>query len=252
MTGKYVINPIYKNPLVISFMDSLHTDFDHTGTIIFQNRRNTIKYFVLADGQILVVKRFNYKGLINACLRIFSKTKAHKAFENGMTLERADIATPAPFAYFEQRNGFLPFCSYYVSAFTADQSIKYLLEREEPDKKMIESFAALMVKMHTQGIVHHDLNLSNVLYHEEHGMYKLSVIDINRMTLKVPEKLTVAECKDDFFRWTGRLELFLKVAYSYAQQRGWNAEVFIRKLTIQKINHDKKWTRRKKLHSFFY
>ena len=62
MTGKYVINPIYKNPLVISFMDSLHTDFDHTGTIIFQNRRNTIKYFVLADGQILVVKRFNYKG----------------------------------------------------------------------------------------------------------------------------------------------------------------------------------------------
>lgn len=251
MTGKYVINPTYKNPLVSSFMDSLHTDFEHTGTIIFQNRRNTIKSFVLADGQVLVVKKFNSKGLVNACLRFFSKTKAQKAFENGMTLEKAGITTPTPFAYFEQRNGYLPSCSYYVSAFTADQSIKPLLEREEPDKQMIESFAALMVKMHTQGIVHHDLNLSNVLYHEENGMYKLSVIDINRMTFKIPEKLTIADCKDDFFRWTGRLELFLKVACSYAQQRGWDAEAFIRKLATQKINHDKKWTRRKKLHSFF-
>lgn len=251
MTVKYVINPTYANSLVSSFMDSLHTSFDHTGTVIFQNRRNIIKSFVLADGQVLVVKKFNYKGLLNACLRIFSKTKAQKAFENGMTLEKAGIATPPPFAYSEQRKGCLPFCSYYVSSVTTDSSIKPLLECEEPDKQMIESFAALMVKMHRQGIVHHDLNLSNVLYHEEDGMYKLSVIDINRMTLKTPEKLTIAECKDDFFRWTGRLDLFLKVAYSYAQQRGWNAEVFVRKLIISKIDHDKKWTRRKKLHSFF-
>ena len=109
MTVKYVINPTYANSLVSSFMDSLHTSFDHTGTVIFQNRRNIIKSFVLADGQVLVVKKFNYKGLLNACLRIFSKTKAQKAFENGMTLEKAGIATPPPFAYSEQRKGCLPF-----------------------------------------------------------------------------------------------------------------------------------------------
>ena len=57
---------------------------------------------------------------------------------------------------------------------------------------------------------------------------------------------------DDLVRFTGRLDVFLAVAYEYARIRGFEAEPFVRKLTIKKIRHDANWTRRKKLHRLFH
>lgn len=252
MAVKCFINPKCESPLVKALTDGLCTEFDRKGTVIFQNRRNVIKSFVLADGQTLVVKRFRVKGWLNTCLRMFARSKARKAYENGLLLERAGIGTPAPVACVEQWNGRVPVCSYYVCAFTPDITIQPLLEGERPDERMVDAFAALMAHMHEQGIVHHDLNLSNVLYREENGTYRLSVIDINRVTMKKRGELTLSDSKDDFMRFTGRLDVFLAVAYSYARLRGWDAERFVRKQTAKKIRHDAQWTRRKKIHHFFH
>lgn len=252
MAVKCFINPKCESPLVKALTDGLCTEFDRKGTVIFQNRRNVIKSFVLADGQTLVVKRFRVKGWLNTCLRMFARSKARKAYENGLLLERAGIGTPAPVACVEQWNGRVPVCSYYVCAFTPAITIQPLLEGERPDERMVDAFAALMAHMHEQGIVHHDLNLSNVLYREENGTYRLSVIDINRVTMKKRGELTLSDSKDDFMRFTGRLDVFLAVAYSYARLRGWDAERFVRKQTVKKIRHDAQWTRRKKIHHFFH
>jgi hypothetical protein len=252
MNVKGFINPKYKNQQMISFLDHLCSDFNNKGHVIFQNKRNLIKSFTLDDGSTIVVKQYSIKGVFSACLRMFVKSKAQKAFENGITLEHFGISTPTPIAYIEQKRKYLPSKSYYISAFTNDVSIKSLLERNTPDRKMVEAFASLIAQMHIHGIVHHDLNLSNVLYHEENNIYNLTLIDINRMTFKKKGKLTLDNCKDDFMRFTGRLDVFIAVLYCYARLRGWNAECFVRKQVLKKIKHDANWTTRKKIHSFFH
>jgi hypothetical protein len=94
--------------------------------------------------------------------------------------------------------------------------------------------------------VHHDLNFSNVLYRQEGGENIISVIDINRMTIKRSGRLALEECKDDFVKWTDRKDLFEYVMREYAKARGLDEDAFFATVAQMKRTHDKAWRRRKK------
>ena len=230
------------------------SSFESHGKIISQNRRNTIKEYWLADkGKSIVIKQYRNKGLVKKAMSLFRSSKARKAFDNGLLLTRHGIRTPQPVAYAEDwANGCLK-ASYYICRYTEDTNIIPLIERSQPEKKAIKAFAQLLAQLHDNGIVHHDLNLSNLLYHTEKDEMILSVIDINRTSCRADRKPETREKEyiDDLLRFTGRLDIFVSVAYEYARLRNIDAEPFVRRMTVKKIKHDANWTRRKLIHSFF-
>lgn len=255
MTIRTTINGSFENiPNIGSKITRLISQFESDGKIISQNNRNIIKVFTFNEiGENIVIKQYRNNGILQKILSCFKVSKAYRAFYNGLLLSKRGILTPTPIAFTEERkNGYLK-ASYYVCLYTKDNTIMPLIERQQPDKTAIKAFAQLLANLHENGIVHHDLNLSNVLYHTGREGVVLSVIDINRLSYRTDEKPVTKENKysDDLMRFTGRLDIFISIAYEYAKLRKIDIEPFVRRMTLKKINHDMNWTRKKKFHKLF-
>ena len=83
--------------------------------------------------------------------------------------------------------------------------------------------------MHSKGILHGDLNLSNFLYErQEDGQFSFVMIDINRSQFcdGVPSDGT---CLNNLVRLTHRRDLYEDLIRRYAVLRGWDADSTARK-----------------------
>ncbi len=233
-----------------TFMRDLERNFDSQGELLAANGRNIIKSFDLkvngCQDEKIVVKYFRLKNIFQKILYSYVvSSKAKRAFDNGLKLIAAGCSTPMPMAYGEiWKRGILQSC-YYVTACTMDVSVRTLLE-EQFDKPLARAFAKFIARLHEHGLVHHDLNFSNVLYHQDEDGYVISVIDINRMTMMSPARLSLRTCKDDFVRWTDRKDLFEFVIREYAEARGLDIERVLALVSAMKMKHDKAWKRRKR------
>ena len=253
MTGLYmeVNGACHRKVAVEELACRLDQDFELHGELLACNRRNVIKSFVLsgddggAEQEKIVVKSFCLKNVLQKIIYSYVvPSKAKRAYLNGLKLVEMGCGTPSPLAYVEKwKKGLLQQC-YYVTSYTPDSSIRQPLEVDF-NKALAREFALLMAKMHDNGIVHHDLNFSNVLYHQSGNGYKLSVIDINRMTTKDPARLSWKDCMDDYVRWTDRKDLFGYVMQEYAVARKLDQEAFMKAVLQMKISHDRAWRRRK-------
>lgn len=248
---KYEINDKYATiQEVQDFVKHLDTLFEADGEKIFANSRNVLKTFVVKKGHAVlekvVVKRFHARNIFQTiAYSTFAESKAKRAFRNGLMLCQCGLSTPEPLAYVEERSGgFLRYC-YYITAFTNAQSVRTALDVDF-NKPMARCFAQFIAGLHQHGMVHHDLNFDNVLYKESAtNVYEISVIDINRLTYKHPEQLTLSECKDDFVRWTDRKDLLRYVIEEYAKARRLDPQATLHEVLHMKAVHDRNWHRRK-------
>ena len=82
---------------------------------------------------------------------------------------------------------------------------------------------AQVVMMHSKGILHGDLNLSNFLCTSTNEGYRFSIIDTNRSRFCQgwPSR---RQCVKNLVRLTHRRDLFEYLVSSYARQRGWNGQ----------------------------
>ena len=257
---KVKINLKYSvNKKLQDFLLTLPETFDRQGETIFEGSRNTIKWYCVNDSdevlKKVVVKRFRARNIFQQlAYSSFRKSKAQRAYENGLALIGIDkVCTPYPIAYVEERScGLLTYC-YYLTAFTDASSVRSELEIQPFNRPLAKAFALFIASLHNRGIVHHDLNFSNVLFTEENGEYHISVIDINRMTVHPVGELqggtSLHLCKDDFVRWTDDMQLFDYVMHEYAQARQLNEETFLVKAHEMKRKHNLAWKRRKTLTS---
>lgn len=153
---------------------------------IYRNRRNTI-YAVNADGQQLNVKAFGIPDLADGIAYAnWQSSKARRSLENALTLRRLGIETPKPVGAIEIiENGRLT-RSYYISRhinIVGDMS-KWTANPEA--NAAVSDLAALMVRLHTHGVLHKDLSPDNIIIkHDRHGRRHLLVIDLNRMEFGV-------------------------------------------------------------------
>jgi len=231
-------------------VEHLDTTFDAEGELLFFGSRNVIKRYRLGDaaflmGKGVVVKRFGSKNFFQQlAYSCGGQSKARRAFCNGQKLLEIGCDTPFPVAYAERRRGMWLECCYYISAFTDAVSVRQALEVEF-NRSLAQAFARFIARLHEAGVVHHDLNFSNVLYRQQGSAYAISVIDINRMTISHPASLSLKDCKDDFVRWTDRWDLFEFVMREYAQARGLDVNSFVQEAFSMKRQHNKAWRRRK-------
>ena len=248
---KIEYNPEYKNNLkVTEFIEKLPSRFEQEGSVLFSGR-NVIKSFVInpADNILkqVVVKRYKFHNAIQRiAYSFFRASKAARAFHNAAQLRTRGIDTPREIAYIEEWKSGLFTYGYFITGFDGAPGIaERLTEPKEFDRDLATDFARFAAHLHSRGILHHDLNSTNVLYHSGEEHYRFSIIDINRMKLyplgKYPSD---RECMENLTRFCGRMDLFEHVAGEYVKARGWAADT-VRKMIRVKKHHDRQWERRK-------
>ncbi len=176
------INPKYSS--ISTFIKEIPTMFDKPdfGRVMHQGR-NIVKNI---DNEY-VIKKFIKITLSNRIIySFFRKTKAQRSFEITRELKKYDIDAPEEIAYIDIKEGsFLKNC-YYIYHFSPYQTLDICIggDYDEKCKSLIKEFADFVANLHLKRIVHHDLNITNILCNRKDGKTHFQLIDINRVRFK--------------------------------------------------------------------
>lgn len=203
-----------------TFIRTVPEAFSQGGELLYEGR-NTVKAF-LADGGKLVVKKFKTPNIVQrVAYTFFKKSKAERAYIFAKMLRDRGVDTPREVAYIEQKRGLLLSDSYFVSTECTLPALSTLLRRPDFSHEAADALAEFVVSLHEKGVLHGDLNLTNILYERNRdGRYSFTLIDTNRSKFKEP---TRAECLENMMRLTHDRPLLAYVAGRYAEKRGWDA-----------------------------
>lgn len=257
---KYTVNsPYSQSKALLRFIGGLPSSFADGGMLLW-NGRNKIKSFVLGQSAgepetlEVVVKSFRHPSVFRKMVYALRTHKAEKAFLNGIELMRRGVDTPEPVAFVELRHGLWLTAAYYMSRPTSLGNIEGELDRPDWNRQLAADFGRYVAQLHEKGVLHHDLNDTNVLFRRDAtGRYSFEVIDINRMAFypgidRIPER----DLMENLTRFTGNLEIFGFVVRAYAEARGLDdAGAFVRRATVRKLRHDRRWRRRKRFSRLF-
>jgi tRNA A-37 threonylcarbamoyl transferase component Bud32 len=132
----------------------------------------------LADG--LVLKRFNFRKLINLGKDLLRPSRARRAFRKAYHLELAGIPTPRCLAAADRRAfGFLMRSYLLMEEIPGAMDLKaYLRRGVAPEPAVIRAAAELLARLHHEGFSHRDLKESNLVL-DARG--KLYLIDLDGM-----------------------------------------------------------------------
>lgn len=215
------------------------------GQLLYKGR-NEIRSFE-TEGQTIVVKRYKRLNWINRIVYTFFRTnKARRSYENASRLRQRGFMTPHEIAYIEDKNKGLLTQVYYVCCYTNAEPIRTNLIRQKPfDKELAVAYAHFVATLHEAGVLHRDLNPTNVLYTKHNGNYYFELIDINRMHFfegPVPK----AECMENLTLFYWLTDAYCFILNEYAFTRGWTEADIAEAIHVKK-QHDKRWVRRKKI-----
>ena len=233
-------------------IDNLPDSFSNAGEMLW-NGRNKIKAIKIEGGKEAVVKKFKPLNLFQKFCYAILRHKAKKAYLNGLELIKRGFPTPNPIAYVEIRNGRFIKDAYYICERNDMLPLEDQICCDNWNRDIVSAFAEFVARLHMNGIMHHDLNNTNVRYKvNDDKQYEFSLIDINRMSFYVnAEEIPMKDRIENLTRFTGNIDLFDHFARVYAQACGLNIETWMEKAIKQKIRHDRNWVYRKRiLHPF--
>ncbi len=214
------------------FINEVPKIFDSDGKVLFKGR-NEVKLFYF-NGEPLVVKRYKVPILFQRIVyTFFRKSKAERAYLYARELREKGFNTPEEIGFIEIKNNLLFRDGFFISEYSHLPSLMSLNEKEPFDTTIIDSLAKFLVSLHLSGVLHGDLNLSNILYEttlDDEIIFTL--IDTNRS--RFSSELTKKECIDNLKRITHDRSLMKSIIRHYAIIRGWNpdetVEMVIRRL----------------------
>jgi serine/threonine protein kinase len=253
---KIVVSPEYQS--LSEWLVQVPRLFDDNQGEVLYKGRNEIRLFEV-EGAKLVVKRYKKHDIIKTLVyTFFRKNKARRSYENAVSLRQRGFQTPREVAYMECSLAGLTTQVYYVCAYTGSEPIRPRLIEQEPfDETLATAYARYVASLHEAGVLHRDLNPTNVLFTTTHHpsptthhpspttQYAFELIDINRMQFfdgPVPK----AECMENLtlFYWLPPAYRF--ILNEYARQRGWTENDIAEAIRV-KERHDRRWVRRKKI-----
>ena len=171
----------------------------------------------------MMVKCFKRVNIIQQIVyTFFRKSKAERAFLFAGEFSKRGISTPQRIAFLEEKRWGLFLKGYFVSKEVEGTECHLLLrEVKEFSPQLADAVMKQTVLMHSKGILHGDLNLSNFLCVEKSGDYYFNMIDINRSRFcdGYPSN---NDCLKNLVRTTHRRDLYEYLIASYARQRGWD------------------------------
>lgn len=198
------------------------------------------------DGKTVAVKQFS-PGIARSLLYLFKADKATLSKRNAEELIRRGFYTPEPLAVIIRRRmvGAIK-TAYYISGYD-DVSMPLADAVKSYGDIAIKAFAEFVVSLHLAGIVHKDLNNTNVRVREKDGHLSFSLIDLNRMSFR-PEGTPVGlkESFDNITRFSCLDEQFYSFIDYYLETR--NLDRTLRQdAIVAKQRHDAAHERKLKI-----
>lgn len=242
-----IINP--KCEWIRPFAEQLPEKFS-TGELVYSGR-NEIRRFIV-NGSAVIVKRFGRMNIFKKIIyTFFRKNKAIRSYCNSEELLRRNVETPLPMAYVETRRHGLLDQLYYVSAETEGRSVKSeLIDKTSYDNKILNAYSLFVSSLHKKGILHRDLNPTNVLFYTQgESDLHFVLIDVNRMTFydsPVPEK----ECMENLALFWWLSPVYREMLKVYGLDNGWTREDMDMAIRVKK-KHDERWIRKKSVTHLF-
>lgn len=230
-----------------AFVRSLPGNFCREGRTVHSGR-NEVR-IISCGGHRLAVKRFARHGMLRRLVNAFRRSKARKAYSNACMLESLCLPTPAPVAFVEVTGALgLVTDTYYICEYTDMKAIAGgLCEDGEFNRRMAAALARFVALLHIKGVLHHDLNSTNVLYRDTGGTYAFALIDINRMTIEPePGLVTTDSCLRNITRFSRCSEMFCFFLKEYLRVRGLPEDIYGHAIKI-KTEHDSSYARKKKV-----
>ena len=217
---KIVIAPQFQKHVV--FIRQIPRLIDEgEGTIVYDGRNRVVR--LEHEGETMMVKCFKRVNIIQQIVyTFFRKSKAKRAFLFAGEFSKRGISTPQRIAFLEEKRWGLFLKGYFVSKEVEGTECHLLLrEVKEFSPQLADAVMKQTVLMHSKGILHGDLNLSNFLCVEKSGNYYFNMIDINRSRFcdGYPSN---NDCLKNLVRTTHRRDLYEYLIASYARQRGWD------------------------------
>lgn len=233
------------------YLRSLPARFSGEGTLVHSGRNDVriIEY----GGRHFAVKRFARNGMFRRIVYHFRKGKASRSYFNACRLMKLGVPTPAPVAFLEVTDA-VRFVtdSYYICEYTDMSPIgDELNETGIFNRRLTSCFAYFVATLHKKGVLHHDLNSTNVLCRTDGDGYAFTLIDINRMKIAVhPARISHGEMLRNITRFSCRSEMFSFFLREYLCAMDMPLSVFARAMDI-KERHDRRYDRKKTLAAVF-
>lgn len=244
-----VLSPAYQE--LSSWIESVPSRFNEGEGQLLHDGRNQIRLFE-RNGLRIVAKRYKrhdcFKQLVYT---FFRKNKARRSYENAVRLGEMGFDTPEPIAFIETRRHGLIRQVYYLCEFTDAQPVRTPLIDTNPfDQGLACDYANFVATLHEHGVLHRDLNPTNVLYTDTDEHHHFTLIDINRMKFYAPNSVPKDECMENLTLFWRPTEIYHYVLNEYAIARGWTTDDIEKAMQV-KYRHDRSWDRRKKFTSLF-
>lgn len=226
------------------FAASLPETFTKTGRTLYAGR-NIVKEMD-AGVQTLIVKKYHRPNIAQrVAYSFFKRSKAERAFDFAIRMRGLGIDTPHEVACVETRQHGMLDDSYFVSLPCMLPSLSSLLRRTDFDKRVADELAAFVVRLHELGVMHGDLNLTNILYEQDGtGRTHFTLIDTNRS--KFGKNLTRRQCVDNIMRLSHDRPLLDYIVRRYASIRKWDEGETSEKVmhTLERFEHRRAFKRK--------
>ena len=191
------------------------------GEEVYASRNRVVRFVV--DGIPMMVKRFKRANTAQQlAYTFFRKSKAERAYLYANEFLRRGIDTSQPVGYMEERSHGLFTTGYFVSLEAEGTDAAQLLrEVQDYPKDLAEAVARQVLLMHSRGVLHGDLNLTNFLCKSTESGFSFTMIDTNRSHFceGFPSD---AQCLKNMVRLTHRRDLYEYLVRCYAALRGWD------------------------------
>lgn len=234
---------------VLELLSALPYAFDSRGASVYAGRNAIKRYHV--GGADVVAKRFRRLGWLRGlAYTFFREDKALRSMHNAQRLHALGIGTPQPQGCTLVRRGGVLRDAYYVCDHTEATDIKTpLIDTDPYDHALADAYARFVARLHERGVLHRDLNPTNVRYRMEDGEYRFELIDLNRMTFfdgPVPK----AACMENLTLFWWLTDVYRHILRVYCAERGWTQADYDEALRV-KERHDRRWIRRKNFTAIF-
>ncbi len=244
MSVRYKIHPdsILDQEDYLSVIDQFETQ----GKVIDDRGRNLIKSFRVKD-QVINVKSFKVPHIFNRiAYKYFRSSKAKRSYEHACRLEKNNIGTPKPLAYFEYFSAIGIRQSYYFSKHL-EYDLTFRELRSDPDypdgENMLRQFTQFTFSLHEHGIFFKDHSAGNTLIVKKNGQYQFFLIDLNRMDFF---DLDLDSRMKNFSKLTEDIEMVKIMSDEYAKLTGLDDELLFNKMWGEIKKFRNKYERRQK------
>lgn len=145
--------------------------------VVLNDSRTTQVKSGALDGGKIVLKRYNFKGLWDTAKNLFRKSRARRAFEGALVLERCGVPTPPVVFACEKRVFGVLKESYVATRWIEARDLVMHIQENGYDSGLIVQVAGFVRRLHEMGLVPVDLKGENLLVDSD----ALYLIDLDRL-----------------------------------------------------------------------